>query len=390
MMNGVRVPVDPVEAAHQLCDLLREYPGDRERVDRVLRDGMELPGLGGRTAPVAVAVPDIVGGMPGTVLGAVGQSGMVLADGYVCVLAAEGGIGKSSLVGSVALECAMGGGGEVFGIFSGMGGPVMVVTYEDSAVVAKWRLEGLAQAMDEERGGSEARDALRSVYVMDMESWPLYGPADTASYQSRPVPLQGWEVLWREVERVQPVLLVIDPVLKGYVGESNGTSPVREFLGSLRHRLRLVCRNGAGVLVTAHSTKTARGSRGAGQVQNPMDPGHVAGSAAWVDEPRGVLTMTWGEDGSRMLSVVKANLGPSRIMLKLRAVRQPDGAVLGFVGEDGWHAGWEVGDGEDAAGDGNGRGGNGHGRSGNGKNGRNRSAARAESPGGFDFEGIAG
>ena len=377
-LNGVRVPVDPVEAAHQLCELLREYPADRERVNRVLRDGMDLAGIGGRTPPVAVAVPDIVGGMPGTVLGAVGQSGMVLAEGYVCVLAAEGGIGKSSLVGSVALECAMGGAGDVFGIFSGMSGPVLVVTYEDSAVVAKWRLEGLAEAIDSERGGSSAKDALKSVYVMDMESWPLYGPADLASYQSRPVPLQGWDVLWREVERVQPVLLVIDPVLKGYVGESNGASPVREFLGSLRYRLRQVCPNGAGALVTAHSTKTARGSRGAGHVQNPMDPGHVAGSAAWVDEPRGVLTMTWGDDGERRLSVVKANLGPSRIMLKLRAVRQPDGAVLGFVGDGGWYPGWEVGTVDAPA------------SNGNGKNGKNRSAARTVSPGGFDFEGIAG
>ena len=375
MVNGVRAEADPVELAHRLCDALWQYPGDGDAVRQVLRDRMEAPELGGRTPPVAVAVPDIEGGLPQPVLGAVGQSGMVLAEGYVCVLAAEGGIGKSSLVGSVALECAMGGEGDAFGIFSGMSGPVMVVTYEDAAVVTKWRMEGLATAIDDERGGSAAKDALRSVYVMDMESWPLYGPADFGSYSSRPVPLQGWEVLWREVQRVQPVLLVLDPVLKAYVGESNGASPVREFLGSLRYRMRQVCRKGAGALVTAHSTKTARGSRGTAKVQDPMDPGHVSGSAAWVDEPRGALTMTWGDDGSRILAVVKANLGPSRIMLKLRPVRQPDGAVLGFTGDGGWY---RTNDGLEEPGVGT-----------NVSNG-NPSSVRGGVTGGDEYEGIAG
>lgn len=335
MLEKVPAGEDPQELAYRLGGLLREYPGEAGRVRRILDEAFASLAQGARVPPEAVAVPDIVGSEPVRVLGAVGQSGMVLAEGYVSVLAAEGGIGKSSLVGTVALETAMGTDGEAFGIFAGASGPVLVVTYEDAAVVCKSRLEGLANATDTRRGGTAAKDALREVFVMDMEGWPLFGPGEMAQYNTRPVPLQGWEVLWREVERLQPKLIVIDPVLKGYVGEANGVSPVREFLGMLRYRVSEVCRGGCGILVTAHSTKAARNVRAKGQ--DAFDVGHVSGSAAWVDEPRGVLTMTWGEDGRRNLSVVKANLGPSRISVGLDAVVRDDGLVLGFTGSGAWY-----------------------------------------------------
>ena len=336
MLEREWAPESPDELAYRLVGLLDEYPGDARSVRRILDEGIGGLGAGDGAVPRALPVLEIEGSLPKAVLGAKGQSGMVLAEGYICVLAAEGGIGKSSLVGTVALETAMGGEG-VFGIFSGTGGRVLLVTYEDAAIVTRWRLEGLAEAVDRQRGGSAAREALGSVFVVDMESWPLYGPPEFASYATRPAPLRGWEVLWGEVARLQPKLIIIDPVLKGYVGESNGVSPVREFLGSLRHQVGLVCPEGAGVLVTAHSTKAARGSRGGSRGPDAFDPGHVSGSAAWIDEPRGVLTMTWGEGGMRELSVVKANLGPSRIVLTVRPVQRDDGMVLGFAGDGVWH-----------------------------------------------------
>ena len=332
MMERDMVPEDPQELALRLAGLLEEYPGEAQRALRIVAAAAVADRQ--RKRPLAVAVPDVVGEFPKSVLGALGQAGMVLGEGYVCVLAAEGGIGKSSLVGSVALELAMGGEG-ICGLFSGKSGRVVIATYEDAAVVAKWRLEALAEEIDRRDGGEYAKQALSSIYVIDMESWPLYGPVDGAAYASRPVRLEGWEALWSEVERVQPRLVVVDPVLKAYVGESTGVSPVREFLGEVRSRTAEACKNGAGVLVTAHSTKAARGSRGS-RSADPYDPGHVAGSTAWTDEPRGVLSMTWGEDGARNLSIVKANLGPSHIMLRLKPVAQPDGMVVGFLGDGGW------------------------------------------------------
>ena len=335
MLESEGVPAGPLELASRLADLLVELPGDASAVRRLL-DARLGDGYGpGQEPPVALSVPEVVGEFPTRVLGAVGQSGMVVAEGYVCVLAAEGGIGKSSLVGTVALDMAMGP-GRGSGIFDGAQGRVLIATYEDESVVTKVRLEELADSIDNLSGDSAARDALADIYVMDMEGWPLFGPAEFASYASRPTELRGWPVLWAEVERVEPTLIIIDPVLKAYVGESMGVSPVREFLGRLRQTVRRLPKVKAGVMLTAHSTKSARGSRGAGRAVDPFDPGHVSGSAAWIDEPRGALTMTWGEDGSRNLAVVKANLGPSRIMLRLNPVVRGDGMVVGFRGVGGW------------------------------------------------------
>ena len=335
-MPSEGAPLGPWELAQQLCDALAEYPGEAASVRRVLEE--RLGGYGSSDpAPVAVPVLEVEGEFPRRVLGAVGETGMVVAEGYVCVLAAEGGIGKSSLVGTVALDMAMGGGG-ASGIFDGVQGRVLIVTYEDEAVVTRVRLEELANSIDQRLGAQEAaaRAALADIYVMDMEGWPLYGPAEFASYASRPTELRGWPVLWGEVERVQPSLVIIDPVLKAYVGESMGVSPVREFLGRMRQTARRLPAVKPGVMLTAHSTKSARGSRGASRQVDAFDPGHVSGSAAWIDEPRGVLTMTWGEDGSRNLAVVKANLGPSRIMLRLDPVMRGDGMVVGFRGVGAW------------------------------------------------------
>ena len=88
----------------------------------------------------------------------------------------------------------------------------------------------------------------------------------------------------------------------------------------------------------AHSTKSAR-AKG-----NPLDPGHVAGSAAWVDAVRGclVLDYTPEEDdpedkGLRRLSVFKANLGPARIYVDANPRRaENSGWILGLEACGGW------------------------------------------------------
>ena len=60
------------------------------------------------------------------------------------------------------------------------------------------------------------------------------------------------------------------------------------------------------MLLVAHDTKSARNLAMAGQ-----DPGAVAGSAAWYDGARGVLTLVPDPDarGSRLLVAIKANYG---------------------------------------------------------------------------------
>ena len=53
-------------------------------------------------------------------------------------------------------------------------------------------------------------------------------------------------------------LVVIDPALSAFVGQSNDAAPVREFLTALAVE---AAKPNAGVLLIAHSNKTARSDR---------------------------------------------------------------------------------------------------------------------------------
>ena len=333
-----RTAEDPEHLALQLATLLRQYPGEIPRVRNILDAPLNPDQTGERTPPQPLPVPEVKGDFPNPLIRAKNQRGMILAEGHIAILAAEGGIGKSSLTGTIALETAMTQDAPFSGIFDIAHGPVLMATYEDPAPVSKWKLTELARRVDQERGGSAAQDALNSIYLLDLEGWPLYGPPEQLSYATRPGPLQGWQILWQAVAQIQPKLLIIDPALKSYVGEPNNPAPVREFLGHLRQQLNTVSNNGAGILLTAHSTKAARGSRSAAR-QDPFDPGQTSGSAAWTDEPRGVMTMTWSEEAqNRVLSVVKANLGPSRISVQIAPAEHQNGGILGFTAQGPWHS----------------------------------------------------
>ena len=90
------------------------------------------------------------------------------------------------------------------------------------------------------------------------------------------------------------------------------------------------------MIVIGHSTKAAR-VKGAG---DPFDAGLVAGSAAWHDGVRGVLSLQWRPNvtGARDLVCPKSNHGPARLVCGLDAIHQPDGAIVGFKPAGmGWH-----------------------------------------------------
>ena len=164
-----------------------------------------------------------------------------------------------------------------------------------------------------------------------MSGWTIYGPPERGGYSARPEPLAGWDLLWDAVELIKPKLIILDPVLKAYAGEPNTVSPVREFLGDLTGTA-VERTPDAGIILVAHSTKAARSGR-----QDPFDPGQVAGSGAWADECRGVMTMTWTEEtDQRTLAIPKSNWGPSRIMIDLDPVTHSSGAVIGFTAASEW------------------------------------------------------
>ena len=188
---------------------------------------------------------------------------------------------------------------------------MLFASYEDPDTVCAWRLKRLAERLDAEDPPQQGLhvDALKNISVLDLSGRPLYGPPEGGTYSQRPVALSGWIDLKRAVKEAQPRLIIIDPAFGAYVSEANGPAPVREFLDALGG---LAKESDAGVLLLAHSTKSARRSA------DPYDPGHIGGSGAWHDAARGaiVLARERSEDGKSMghqLRILKANYGPSFI-----------------------------------------------------------------------------
>lgn len=334
------------ESLRAAVDAAVAQPGSRQRWESIPKAPRRATAADG----IKGGFPDSILGIAGTVPGSDREwGGAVVSVGTVAVLSGEGSVAKSGLTCDLAIGIASKPDGFANeadrtlhdipgGLFRAQGGPVLMVTYEDLPSVTAWKLQGAAK----ERGVNPA--CLARVHVLDMEGQPLFGPPEPEPardgdgeiigegrgglYNARPAPLPGWFDLWREVERVNPVLVIIDPALAAYVGDSAGAAPVREFITALIQQAR---KHDCGVLVVAHSTKAARG----GGDPDPLDPGHVSGSAAWFDAARGVLVMQFAKDsppdeGIRTLSLPKVNYGHGRIGCSIEPVRLSGGAIVGF------------------------------------------------------------
>ena len=172
--------------------------------------------------------------LPRPILRAADQGGAMLAEGAVCLLSGAGGIAKSTLAATLALHVAYG--SEIIDgslssgysrLFDVQPGAVMLASYEDPLGIIGWRLQGLAAkryAMD---------GVLDRVHVADFAGLPLYGPGANGLYTARPEKLRGWHHLWKEADRLNPKLVIIDPALDAYVGEANNLGAVREFVSTL-------------------------------------------------------------------------------------------------------------------------------------------------------------
>ena len=309
----------------------------RRKVDRV-RHGQ---------ARRATPATEIVGNRPTRLLSLADHGGALLSVGGVLVLAGEGGVAKTPLAQSVALGVAAQSlpfGALHGGLFDGVGGPVLIASYEDCPAVTADRLRKLADTWP-----ADATSALDRVHVLEMSGRPLFGPAarsdgDAGFYNARPEPLAGWDDLWNEAGRILARLIVVDPALSAFVGQSNDAAPVREFLTALAGE---AADHGAGVLLIAQSNKAARAERKT--EYDPFDPGHVGGSGHWTDTARGAMSLTYDRregaaPGARILAVSKANYGPARRWCKVVSYTAHGGEIVGF-GADGdwkperdWHA----------------------------------------------------
>ena len=303
-------------------------PGELREAVRLWREALDPPDPDVRR-PVELA--GITGDLPAPILSTAGSNGQrdgaLLTVGTVALLAGAGGHAKTALALQLALEAAATPAGAhrvaCGGALVVAGGPVLFATWEDAPPLVQWRAARLSEACD-------LGDAMRRVHLLPMAARPLFGPSgDGELYNARPGPLAGWADLWSAVEATEARLVVIDPALAAFVGESNAAAPVREFLGALAAEAD---KSHVGVLLIAHANKGARGD-GA----SIYDPGKVGGSTHWTDGARSALTLT--RDGDRyLLAVAKSNYGPSYRHCVMRPIRPDGGAVVGLSG-DAWHDG---------------------------------------------------
>ena len=259
--------------------------------------------------PQARTAHEIDDDPPTSLLTAAGQNGPLLIAGSVAILSGAGGTGKSRLALQIALQFAAANedGPSPDQLWKTAAGPVLVATYEDDPAITTERLRQQADRL-------ECPGALGRVHVLDLAGWPLFGPGEAQSYNSRPSRLLGFDVLAEEAEKIGPGLIVIDPALSAFVGESNAAAPVREFVATLA---QLASKHNSAVLLVAHSTKAARSKQN--EETDPFDAGQVSGSAAWQDAARAGLVLT--RDGDFWtLAISKSNYGPAFIKARIKQV----------------------------------------------------------------------
>ena len=227
------------------------------------------------------------------------DTGAVLSAGEIAILSGAGGKGKSTLALQIALA-ASGGASNEYRYAAGLevaSGAVVIASYEDQGPVIRHRIRSLADRRQ--------APSLENIHLSEMAGHPLYGPPETGLYTARPEPqYPDWRVFWDRVGEISPSIVIIDPVAAAFSSEANRIEAVRQFMDALRLEAK---RAACGILLIAHSTKAER-SRYRAEGGAP-DAGAVAGSAAWHDACRGVLTLDSRKSGEFQLHLVKANYG---------------------------------------------------------------------------------
>ena len=242
------------------------------------------------------------------------QADAVLSVGEVALLSGAGGLGKSTLVLELVSAAVAGADlGQRFGRACGIrvaAGPVVLVSYEDAPTRIAHRLTWMNNG----------------TVPHGVHLWPDPAPLWYGDGAGASAPGASWLDLWRSVREVGARLVVIDPVSAALVDVSmSETGPVRAFLRELAREAE---RARAGVLLLSHDTKAARD---AARRDEEPGAGAVAGSAAWFDGARGVLTLTRkGEVGGRVLKCAKANYGRTGWTANLRERTGPGGAFRGL------------------------------------------------------------
>ena len=222
--------------------------------------------------------------------GAPENAGTVLCAGELAMLSGPGEAGKSTV--SIALADAARDGGTACGLHVAKA-RVAVLSYEDSGPRLAHRFEWYAP-QDEWAHVRRARGA-SPLWDADPEQRDYSGPSGY------------WRPWWDAVADFRAGLVVIDPASVAAAGLSpNDGGAVRAFLLAVTQEAAAI---GAGVLMIAHDTKSARNEARAGIGPGP---GAISGSGQWSDGARTVLHLSGAGPGDkRLLVAAKSNYGPS-------------------------------------------------------------------------------
>ena len=245
----------------------------------------------------------------------------VLSVGEVCLLSAAGGLGKSTVTVALAAAAATAEEGK-YGAACGLRvrcGPVVLLSYEDSPARVTTRLQWY------DRG-----PALDRVHVVE-DPVPLWETTPKGPGAGERCAV--WPAQWEAIRDTAARLVVIDPASVACLAPVAEAPAVRAFLSACMAEAQ--ARDGwpgCGVLIVAHSTKAARDA-----MQGGDDPGAgvVAGSAAWHDAARGVLTLHRGLNGAYLLHCVKSNYGQVGWGQQLREHYVGGSAWRGLRADDG-------------------------------------------------------
>ena len=220
--------------------------------------------------------------------------------GEVAMFSGAGGIGKSTITAALAhAGASAAAAGSDYYSACGLrvtAGAVVMVSYEDSPQRLAQRLAWINSTIPPR------------LYLSPAPA-PLWQAAADRGGQSEPG--ADWRRLWDDVRRVDARLVVIDPVSAALADvDTSETGPVRAFLRSLTAEATPDPDSGwegCAVLLVGHSTKSARNALAAGQDPNA---GVVAGSAAWYDGSRAVLTLFDSLQAAvPVMAMVKCNYG---------------------------------------------------------------------------------
>ena len=228
-------------------------------------------------------------------------SAAVCSVGEPAILTGAGGAGKGwyALLLAIAAAkgaAAVGGVSEVAGGMRVRRGPVVFLSYEDRVETGRMG-ERLRIVGSHPACGPFLHFVTRPV--------PLFAPAGASSV-SGAVAAPFADRFVAAVERVQPSLVIVDPLSAAAGGANlNEGGAARLMMDTFAS---WSADTGAGFLVLAHDTKGARD-----KVEKNGDPkaGAVSGSGQLHDGARGVvyLTANYAKTG-RKVSCVKANHGP--------------------------------------------------------------------------------